>query len=104
MRWSATRAGEFTMMPPTVASLRAIAQFATAGDALAAATAIIDVPTILPRIIAIDGGMRIALPGDDGLRLGHAHRRRRSGRLVDLPDRRHHRIRPGGHCMTERIA
>lgn len=59
-------AGEFTMMPPTVASLRAIAQFATAAEALVAATEITDVPTILPRIIAIDGGMRIALPGDAG--------------------------------------
>ena len=59
-------AGEFTMMPPTVASLRAVARFDTASEALAAATEITDVPTILPRIIAIDGGMRIALPGEDG--------------------------------------
>lgn len=59
-------AGEFTMMPPTVASLRAVARFATAGEALAAATEIVDVPTILPRIISVDGGMRICLPGDDG--------------------------------------
>lgn len=59
-------AGELTMLPPTLASLRAVARFATAADALAAATEITDVPTVLPRIIAVDGGMRIFLPGDDG--------------------------------------
>ena len=59
-------AGELTMMPPTLASLRAIARFDTAAEALAAATEISHVPTILPRVIATDGGMRIALPGDPG--------------------------------------
>lgn len=63
-------AGQFTMLPPTVASLRAVARFDTAGDALAAATQITDVPTILPRLISIDGGMRIVLPGDDGYETG----------------------------------
>ncbi|MCU1357044.1 MAG: hypothetical protein JWM89_2462 [Acidimicrobiales bacterium] len=58
------RSGELTMMPPTLASLRAIARFDTAADALAAATEITDVPTILPRVIAADGGVRIVLPGD----------------------------------------
>jgi len=57
-------AGELTMMPPTTASLRAISRFATAVEALAAATEIVDVPTICPRVIATDGGLRIALPGD----------------------------------------
>lgn len=57
-------AGELTMMPPTIASLRAISRFATAADALAAATEITDVPTILPRVIAVDGGVRIVMPGD----------------------------------------
>lgn len=57
-------AGELMMLPPTTASLRAIARFATAAEALAAATEITDVPTILPRVIAVDGGMRIAMPGD----------------------------------------
>jgi 8-oxo-dGTP pyrophosphatase MutT (NUDIX family) len=58
--------GELTMLPPTVASLRALARFETAADALRAATEIVDVPRILPRIIEVDGGARIALPGDDG--------------------------------------
>ncbi|MFN8017004.1 MAG: NUDIX domain-containing protein [Acidimicrobiales bacterium] len=57
-------AGELTMMPPTISSLKAIARFETAQEALDAATEITDVPTILPRIIAYDGGVRIVLPGD----------------------------------------
>lgn len=57
-------AGELMMLPPTLASLRAVARFETAAEALAAATEIRHVPAILPRVIATDGGMRIALPGD----------------------------------------
>lgn len=57
-------AGELTMMPPTISSLKAIARFDTVADALDAATEITDVPTILPRIIAYEGGVRIVLPGD----------------------------------------
>jgi 8-oxo-dGTP pyrophosphatase MutT (NUDIX family) len=56
--------GELTMMPPTVASLRAIARFDTAAAALDAAREITHVPEVLPRIIADGGGMRIVLPGD----------------------------------------
>jgi hypothetical protein len=57
-------AGELTMMPPTIASLKAIARFDSAAQALDAAREIVTVPTILPRVIAVDGGMRIVLPGD----------------------------------------
>ena len=57
-------AGELTMMPPTISCLRAVARFDTAAEALAAATEITDVPTILPRVIADGSGVRIALPGD----------------------------------------
>jgi 8-oxo-dGTP pyrophosphatase MutT (NUDIX family) len=56
--------GDFPMLPPTVASLRAVSRFATAGDALAAAAQITDVPTILPRVVVDEGGVRIILPGD----------------------------------------
>lgn len=56
--------GELTMLPPTIASLKAMERFDTAAAALAAATEITHVPTILPRVIATDGGMRIVLPGD----------------------------------------
>ncbi|MEZ5178177.1 MAG: NUDIX domain-containing protein [Acidimicrobiales bacterium] len=58
------RAGELVMMPPTISCLRAVARFDTAAEALAAATEITDVPTILPRVIADGSGVRIALPGD----------------------------------------
>lgn len=53
-----------TMMPPTISSLKAIARFDSAAEVLGAATEITDVPTILPRVIAYDGGVRIVLPGD----------------------------------------
>ncbi|HMS88158.1 MAG TPA: NUDIX domain-containing protein [Acidimicrobiales bacterium] len=57
-------AGDITMMPPTISSLKAMTRFDTAADALAAATQITSVPAILPRVVAVDGGMRIVLPGD----------------------------------------
>jgi 8-oxo-dGTP pyrophosphatase MutT (NUDIX family) len=57
--------GDWVLLPPTVSSLQAIARFDTTAEALAAATEIVDVPAILPRVIAVDGGMRIVLPGDD---------------------------------------
>jgi 8-oxo-dGTP pyrophosphatase MutT (NUDIX family) len=56
--------GDFDILPPTIASLRAVSRFATAGEALAAAAEITDVPTILPRVIVDEGGVRIVLPGD----------------------------------------
>lgn len=56
--------GDFEILPPTIASLRAVARFTTAGEALAAATELVDVPTILPRVIVDEGGVRIVLPGD----------------------------------------
>jgi 8-oxo-dGTP pyrophosphatase MutT (NUDIX family) len=59
-------AGELMMMPPTIASLRAVERFGTAAEALDAATEITHVPAILPRVIKADGGMRIILPGDPG--------------------------------------
>ncbi|MGZ4726904.1 MAG: NUDIX hydrolase [Acidimicrobiales bacterium] len=60
------RAGEFEMIFPTIRTLEALERFASADDLLAAAAAIGDVPTILPRIVADQGGMRIVLPGDPG--------------------------------------
>lgn len=58
-------AGELTMMPPTIASLRAMSRFDSAAEALDAAREITHVPEVLPRVIAVDGGVRIVLPGDD---------------------------------------
>jgi 8-oxo-dGTP pyrophosphatase MutT (NUDIX family) len=83
-------AGEMTMMPPTISSLKAIARFDTTAAALAAATEITDVPTILPRVIAYDGGVRIVLPGDpaydepSGADAASAHH----GSWMDLADGR----------------
>ena len=58
------RAGQFEMIFPTIRTLQALERFASADDLLAAAAAIGEVPTILPRIVADQGGMRIVLPGD----------------------------------------
>jgi 8-oxo-dGTP pyrophosphatase MutT (NUDIX family) len=58
------KAGEFTMLPPTVASLRALLSSETAAQALEAAAEIVDVPTVQPRVIMDDGGVRIVMPGD----------------------------------------
>lgn len=61
-------AGEFEIIFPTIKNLEAIARFDKSADLLAAAAAIEEVPTILPRIAqAPDGhGVRILLPGDPG--------------------------------------
>lgn len=62
------RAGEFDLIFPTMRSLMTLTRFDTAADVLAAAAAINDVPTMLPKIIEDEGGggYRILLPGDDG--------------------------------------
>jgi len=60
------RAGEFELIFPTIRTLIALQRFATAGELLDAAAAIAEVPTILPRIVEDQGGMRIVLPGDAG--------------------------------------
>jgi len=60
------RAGEFELIFPTIRTLIALQRFATAGELLDAAAAIAEVPTILPRIVEDQGGVRIVLPGDAG--------------------------------------
>jgi 8-oxo-dGTP pyrophosphatase MutT (NUDIX family) len=61
------RAGQFDLIFPTIKNLEAIARFERSADLLAAAAAIEEVPTTLPRISRDDGhGVRILLPGDDG--------------------------------------
>lgn len=59
-------AGELTLLPPTIASLRAMDAFDTAAEVLDAAAAIAEVPTILPRIAAVGETTNLLLPGDDG--------------------------------------
>jgi len=61
------RAGEFEMIFPTVRTLMSFERFSSADELLTAAAAIGEVPAILPRIVADEGGgVRILLPGDVG--------------------------------------
>ena len=60
------RAGEFEMIFPTIKNLEAITRFDKAADLLAAAAAIDNVVTVLPRVIRDAHGLRILLPGDEG--------------------------------------
>jgi 8-oxo-dGTP pyrophosphatase MutT (NUDIX family) len=59
------RDGEYELVFPTMRSLISLEQFGSADDLLIHAAAINDVPAILPRIVADEGGgFRIVLPGD----------------------------------------
>lgn len=60
------REGELDLIFPTIRNLEAIGRFATSADLLDHAKTISEVPTILPRIVRDEGGMRILLPGDPG--------------------------------------
>ena len=60
------KAGKFDLIFPTIKNLEAISRFDTAADLLAAAAAIDEVVTVLPRVINDDHGLRILLPGDAG--------------------------------------
>lgn len=57
---------EFDMIFPTIKNLEAIGRFDKAADLIAAASAIDEVTTILPRVVRDAHGLRILLPGDDG--------------------------------------
>lgn len=59
-------AGEFDLIFPTIKNLEAISRFDKAADLIAAATAIDEVVTVLPRVVNDDHGLRILLPGDEG--------------------------------------
>jgi 8-oxo-dGTP pyrophosphatase MutT (NUDIX family) len=60
------KAGEFDLIFPTMKNLEAIERFSTSAELLAAAAAVERVPTVLPRVIADEHGVRIVLPGDPG--------------------------------------
>lgn len=64
-------AGDLTMLPPTVASLRALERSTTAAEALDAAAELVDVPTVQPRVVMDEGGVRIVMPGDDQWEQGY---------------------------------
>ena len=61
-----SRHGEFDLILPTIRNLKAIARFDTADGLLAAAAAIEEVPTVIPRVVKDSDGLRILLPGDPG--------------------------------------
>ncbi len=56
--------GSFPMLPPTVANLQFLAEFGTVADALAEAADQHEVPSMVPRVIVDDAGLRIVFPGD----------------------------------------
>ncbi len=58
--------GELEMIFPTIKNLEAISRFESADELLAAAAAIDEVVTVLPRVVNDDHGIRILLPGDAG--------------------------------------
>ena len=59
-------AREFDIIFPTMKNLQALARFSTSEELLEATLAIERVPTVLPRVVADDRGVRILLPGDPG--------------------------------------
>ncbi|HEV7959244.1 MAG TPA: hypothetical protein VGP11_07255, partial [Acidimicrobiales bacterium] len=58
--------GELTMMPPTVRTMGAVANFPTAQDVLTYARSLGPVTAVHPRIEVRDGVPEILLPGDEG--------------------------------------
>ncbi len=81
------RAGEMELLLPTIRNLQAIGRFETAAGLLDAASAPGEIPTVVPKVVTVDGGLRVLLPGDPGYddpRVGaedpaRAWERRRSG-------------------------
>jgi 8-oxo-dGTP pyrophosphatase MutT (NUDIX family) len=60
------RRREFDLIFPTMKNLEAITRFATSAELLGAAAAVERVPTVLPRVVSDERGVRILLPGDPG--------------------------------------
>ena len=60
------KAREMELIFPTIRNLEAISRFDTASELLAAAAAIDEVVTVLPKVVSGDTGLRILLPGDAG--------------------------------------
>ncbi len=60
------QARELDLIFPTIRNLEAIGRFETSAELLAAAAAIDEVVTVLPKVVSDANGMRILLPGDPG--------------------------------------
>ncbi len=63
---SRAAAGELDIIFPTMKNLQAIGRFTTSQELLSAAAAVEHVPTVMPRVVADERGLRILLPGDPG--------------------------------------
>ncbi len=59
-------AGEIELLPPTIANLGSIASFRSTREVMEWASAVTDVPTILPIVLIEDGQLLVLRPGDDG--------------------------------------
>lgn len=66
------RRGELDLILPTIKNLEALGRFSRSSELLAHAQAISEVPTIVPRVVSDEGGVRILLPGDPGYDLAMA--------------------------------
>jgi glyoxylase-like metal-dependent hydrolase (beta-lactamase superfamily II)/8-oxo-dGTP pyrophosphatase MutT (NUDIX family) len=60
------REGRMELILPTIRTLQAIARFDTVAQLLEAAEGAGDVPTMAPRMVMDDEGVRLLLPGDPG--------------------------------------
>lgn len=57
-------AGEYSMLPPTVANIRTLGRSETVAEALALAEQLPEVPAMIPRVLHDERGVRIVMPGD----------------------------------------
>lgn len=64
--------GGFAMLPPTVASLRRLREYATTAEALRGAADVHEVRTVAPRIVSDADGIRIVMPGDPAYERAYA--------------------------------
>jgi 8-oxo-dGTP pyrophosphatase MutT (NUDIX family) len=58
--------GELEMLPPTISNLESIAHLSTAQEVIDRARSLREVVRVQPRIVTIDGEVRLLLPEDDG--------------------------------------
>ena len=75
-------AGEIELLPPTIANLRSIEGFTSAGDVIAWASQVTHVTTVLPIVLIEDGHILILRPGDPGYEEAMADRMA-SGSQID---------------------
>lgn len=61
-----SRDGQLDLVLPTLRNLEALEPHDTVAEVLLAARAMVDVPTVHPRVVADGAGVRILLPGDLG--------------------------------------